>query len=180
MPTDDNRHHQTPQDTDRWCLSMSGGVGLRLLLSVVHWSIWKYLWDVWGVPVGYWGVVWGYLSGFMKWPKKAICSPTVERGRTDAQSVESQSRKVVIWELICLFTLVRSSFNCQIQIKNMHCGINRGRNYCFFASICGWSTSRFLHAHREAHIRICGSSAWTAWIRNRMANPKLTMYLVGH
>ena len=43
---------------------MSGGVGLRLLLSVVHWSIWKYLWDVCWVSVVYRWVVWGYLSGF--------------------------------------------------------------------------------------------------------------------
>ena len=33
---------------------------------------------------------------------------SVDRSRTGAQSVKSQSRKVVIWELICLFTLVRS------------------------------------------------------------------------
>ena len=64
MPTDDNRHHQTPQDTDRWCLSMSGGVGLRLLLSVVHWSIWKYLWDVCWVSVVYRWVVWGIWVAF--------------------------------------------------------------------------------------------------------------------
>ena len=67
---------------------------------------------------------------------RTIRSPTVERGRTDAQSVKSQSRKVVIWDLICLFTLVRSPFNCQIQIKNMHYSIKRGRNetrnYCIF------------------------------------------------
>ena len=81
-----------------------------------------------------------------------IRSPTVERGRTDAQSVKSQSRKVVIWDLICLFTLVRSPFNCQIQIKNMHYSINRGRNetrnYCLFLPLYA------ADAHQDFHMRI--------------------------
>ena len=34
MPTDANRHCQTPKITDRCCLSMSGGVCWRLLPSV--------------------------------------------------------------------------------------------------------------------------------------------------
>ena len=83
---------------------------------------------------------------------RTIRSPTVERGRTDAQSVKSQSRKVVIWDLICLFTLVRSPFNCQIQIKNMHYSINRGRNetrnYCLFLPLYA------ADAHQDFHMRI--------------------------
>ena len=59
---------------------------------------------------------------------RTICSPTVERSRTDAHSVKRQTKKVVIWELISSFILVRSWFNCQIQFKNIHYAINRGRN----------------------------------------------------
>ena len=63
MPTDANRHRQTPQDTDRCCLSMSGGFDWPLLFSVCMLCSLEMaggcLWDVWGVSGG----VWGYLSG---------------------------------------------------------------------------------------------------------------------
>ena len=59
---------------------------------------------------------------------RTICSPTVERSRTNAHSVKRQTKKVVIWELISSFILVRSWFNCKIQFKNIHYAINRGRN----------------------------------------------------
>ena len=36
--------------------------------------------------------------------------------------------KWLIWEIISSFILVRSWFNCQIQFKNIHNAINRGRN----------------------------------------------------
>ena len=50
------------------------------------------------------------------------------RAHIYAQSVKSQTKKVAIWELISSFILVRSWFNCQIQFKNIHYAINRGRN----------------------------------------------------
>ena len=78
---------------------------------------------------------------------RTICSPTVERSRTDAHSVKRQTKKVVIWELISSFILVRSRFNCQIQFKNMHYGINRGRNE--MRNCC-----LFLPLYREIHICI--------------------------
>ena len=53
MSTDANRHPQTPSDTDRCCLSMSGGVCWRVLLSV----------DILSSLEGCLGGVWGYLSG---------------------------------------------------------------------------------------------------------------------
>ena len=53
---------------------------------------------------------------------------------------------------------------------------NKMMNCCLFkthfSSVCGWFASRFLHAHRDSHIRICATSTWTAWVRNRMAKPK--------
>ena len=96
---------------------------------------------------------------------RTMRSTTVERGRTDAQSVKSQSRKV----LICIHT---------VENMQQHYGINRRRNemrnYCLFGlCVCGWCASRFSHLHRCAWIRTCASSTWTAWIRNQMANPSL-------
>ena len=53
IPTDANRHRQTPQNTERRCLSMSGGVNWRLLLSVCMSCSMEMsggcLWDIWGV-----------------------------------------------------------------------------------------------------------------------------------
>ena len=108
---------------------------------------------------------------------RTICSPTVERSRTDAHSVKRQTKKVVIWELISSFILVRSRFNCQIQFKNIDYGINRGRDEmknCWFFCLCMWlmHIKIFTCAAMRMDAHICASSAWTAWIRNWMANPK--------
>ena len=96
---------------------------------------------------------------------------------TDAQSVKSQTKKVVIWELLSSFILVRSRFNCQIQFKNIDYGINRGRDEmknCWFFCLCMWlmHIKIFTCAAMRMDAHICASSAWTAWIRNWMANPK--------
>ena len=60
MSTDGNRHHQTPSDTERCCLSMSGGVCWRILSSVDILSSLEMsegcLGDVWGVSGGIWVV----------------------------------------------------------------------------------------------------------------------------
>ena len=60
IPTDANRHRQTPQNTERRCLSMSGGVNWRLLLSVCMSCSMEMsggcLWDIWGVSGDIWVV----------------------------------------------------------------------------------------------------------------------------
>ena len=75
---------------------------------------------------------------------RTICSVLTQNGEKShiyAQSVKNQTKKVAIWELISSFILVRSQFNCQIQFKNMHFGINRGRNEmrnCCLFCLCMW------------------------------------------
>ena len=73
--TDDNRHLQTPSDTDRCCLSMSGGVCWRMLSFVDILSSLEMsggcLGDVWVVSGGIWVVfmeTWGIQTSF-----RSIC-----------------------------------------------------------------------------------------------------------
>ena len=47
-----NRHRQTPLDTDRCCLSMSGNVCLCVSSSVNIFIHWRWLGGVWGVSDG--------------------------------------------------------------------------------------------------------------------------------
>ena len=62
MPTDANRHQQTPQDSDRCCLSMSGRVPWYLLSPVGMSCSLKMSGDVWGVFGGYLSSIHGNLS----------------------------------------------------------------------------------------------------------------------
>ena len=62
-PSDTARHCQTPPDTDRCCLSMSEGVGWRLLSSVCMSCSLEMSGGVRGMSEGYLGGVWRYLSG---------------------------------------------------------------------------------------------------------------------
>ena len=61
-PTDANRHQQTPQDSDRCCLSMSGRVPWYLLSPVGMSCSLKMSGDVWGVFGGYLSSIHGNLS----------------------------------------------------------------------------------------------------------------------
>ena len=60
--TNTNRHRQTPQDTDRCCLSMSGRVPWYLLSPVGMSCSLKMSGDVWGVFGGYLSSIHGNLS----------------------------------------------------------------------------------------------------------------------
>ena len=55
-PTDTKSQPETPQDTDGCCLSMSGSVSLRLLVSFYSWrwqgGVWRTCGGVWGVSGG--------------------------------------------------------------------------------------------------------------------------------
>ena len=59
-PTDTNRHHQTPHDTERCCLSMSGICPLASVVVCWHGmfpgDVWGCLGDVWGCLGDIWVV----------------------------------------------------------------------------------------------------------------------------
>ena len=101
---------------------------------------------------------------------RTICSPTVERSRTDAHSVKRQTKKVVIWELISSFILVRSWFNCQIQFKNIHYAINRGRNEmrkcCIFCPCMRCAYPHEPHGSATAWQSLIPILEGQSWSRN--------------
>ena len=57
-PTETKSQPETPQDTDGCCLSMSGSVSWRLLVSFYSWrwqgGVWGTCGGVWGVSEGIW------------------------------------------------------------------------------------------------------------------------------
>ena len=100
--------------------------------AYAHWGKAPPLYRVWKIIGWNGGLKNHMLSAHPQWREVA---------HIYAQSVKSQTKKVAIWELISSFILVRSQFNCQIQFKNMHYGINRGRNEmrnCCLFCLCMW------------------------------------------
>ena len=104
---------------------------------------------------------------------RTICSVLTHSGEKSHICTE-----VVIWDLISLFILVRSRFNCQIQFKNMDYGINRGRNEmrkcCIFCPCMRLMRIKiFTCASRCAypHMRIIRMNRMDPQPHGQVANP---------
>ena len=69
-PTETKSQPETPQDTDGCCLSMSGSVSWRLLVSFYSW---RWQGGVWGTCGGVWGVSEGIWVLFLEIGSAQMC-----------------------------------------------------------------------------------------------------------